>query len=35
MAQTINSNSLPQFTDLVKRNFAYQLDGMTQVMKTS
>ncbi len=33
--QTINSGSLPQFTDLVKRNFAYQLDEMPQVMRTS
>jgi len=35
MAQTINSNSLPQFTDLVKRNFTYTLESMPQVMRTS
>ena len=33
--QTINSWSLPQFTDLVKRNFAYQIDWMENVMMTS
>jgi len=35
MAQTINSNSLPQFTDLVRRNFTYNLESMPQVMRTS
>ncbi len=33
--QTINSGSLPQFTDLVKRNFTYTLESMPQVMRTS
>ena len=34
-AQTINSGSLPQFTDLVKRNFTYALEHLPQVMRTS
>ena len=34
-AQTINSGSLPQFTDLVERNFMDTLESMPQVMRTS
>jgi len=34
-AQTLNTNSLPQFADLVKRNFTYKLDTLPQTMRQS